>query len=202
MDTNFLTPQLSLQESFVFEGTGNVVFQDLNQLLTFVPITIPDSFEQDEALQASLQAIIENNYKTSPQSEQSGEKKDNNNNDRATATNTGTDEQSTSPIQLSFQTVDLLGNDNALLQDSEQLVADFFFFEESSDLGDFFQSVAQDLLLSSLKFAFQDIIIEGNDNFIEQSINQTITAFVFLDEEEIVNNTDFAQISQGKRKKI
>lgn len=204
MDTNFLTPQLSLQESFVFEGTGNVIFQDLNQLLTFVPITIPDSFEQDEALQASLQAITEtkndNNLltieQTSPQSEQSGEKKDNNNDDRATVTNTGTDEQSTSPIQLSFQTVDLLGDDNTIQQESQQLVADLFFFEEErSDLGDFFESVAQDLLLSSLQFAFQDIIIEGDDNFIEQSINQTITAFVFLDEEEIINNTNFTQVS-------
>lgn len=213
MDTNFLLPQLSLQESFVFSGTGNLIVQDLNQSLIFIPITIPN-LELDEAWKVSLQAIAKSDNdndlfaigNTIPQSENPGEKKDNNNNDRATNTNTRIDElvaqplegSSSTPIQRSVQTVDLLGNNNTIRQESQQLVADLFFFEgeeNNSNLGTFFEDVAQDLFLSSLQYAFQDIVIEGDNNLVEQTIDQTITAFVFLDEEKIENNIDLAQLS-------
>lgn len=194
MDVSFAVPQLAIQETFIIAGLGNIVFQDLSQSLIFIPIGIPE-LDEDEALQASLQAsfadpedllsVEQDLTQSAPALSIFGEGDDNG----AISTDLVVEilgDGILAATQLSFQTVDILGSDNTVFQESDQFFADLLLFEgeeESGDLEDFLARAAQDLFLDSLQFAIQDVIIDGNDNFIEQSLDQTIAAFVFLDDD-------------------
>ena len=100
--------------------------------------------------------------------------------------------------QLAFQEVDVLGNNNTVLQFSEQAIADVFLFEGNADDGgfeEFLERTAGDLLLDSLQFGLQDIIVRGNDNEIEQLLDQTIAAYIFLDTDELAEVAPLTQFA-------
>lgn len=100
--------------------------------------------------------------------------------------------------QLAFQETDILGNGNDVVQFSEQAIADILLFEGDEDDGsfeDFLERTAGDLLLDSLQFSLQDVIIEGSENLVDQTISQTIAAFVFFDEDEIFDEDELSQFA-------
>ena len=100
--------------------------------------------------------------------------------------------------QLAFQEVDILGSGNTVLQFSEQAIADVFLFEGDAGAGsfeDFLERTADDLLLDSLQFALQDTIIAGDDNLVEQQLDQTIAAFIFLDADELAAAAPLTQFA-------
>lgn len=208
MEIDFLVPQVSVQETFIVEGFGNTILQDLEQSLVFIPLIFPDLDEdpdEDEVLQAALQGtfadaddrfdVEQTLEQIAPQFAIFGENEDR---DFANLAAELFEDGALAATQLGVQTVDILGDANTVFQENQQLVADLLLFEgeeESGDLEDFLERAAGDLLLDSLQFALQDIIVTGNENDVEQTIDQTIAAFVFLDEDEIENNANLAQFS-------
>ncbi|MEO0948138.1 MAG: calcium-binding protein [Cyanobacteria bacterium J06641_5] len=100
--------------------------------------------------------------------------------------------------QLAFQEVDILGDGNTVLQFSEQAIADVSLFDGNANDGsfeDFLARTAGNLLLDSLQFALQDVIIQGNNNVVDQLLDQTIAAYIFLDTDELAEVAPLTQFA-------
>jgi len=207
--TDSFIPQVSIQETFIVEGIDNIIEQTLNQSLVFIPVGIPD-FEENEALPVFLQeafgdTVEQTLEQTLPELEQLDHDENSNDSDNESHETSAEinidltmellEDASLSATQLNLQTVNILGNGNTVIQETEQFITDLFIFEgdDDSDLESLLQSSAEEILLDSLQFALQDVVIEGNDNSVEQTIDQTITAFIFLDEDELESYSGLSQ---------
>ena len=76
---------------------------------------------------------------------------------------------------------------NSITQRSSQTLTDFFWLDQPSSLtsdinfGQFLTDFLQDQTLDSLQFGLQDVFVFGNENIVSQTIDQTLNAFIFTD---------------------
>lgn len=96
-------------------------------------------------------------------------------------------------VQYISQQAFIDGNSNIIIQQSSQFLTDFFFLDQSSGItGDenfsqFLDKLLTSQGLDSLQFGLQDAFIFGNNNLINQTINQTFNSF-------IVTTNDFSPL--------
>lgn len=90
-------------------------------------------------------------------------------------------------LQFITQEAFIEGERNSITQQSSQNLTDFFWLDQPSNLTDdmtFSQFMTDFLLeqtLDSLQFGLQDIFVFGNENIVSQTIDQTLDAFIFTD---------------------
>ncbi|NJL81859.1 MAG: hypothetical protein HC890_00610 [Chloroflexaceae bacterium] len=209
-------PQTSIQELLIFAGDNNRVRQQLDQTLTFYPIVL-DEVVDVELFQVFIQAnflsgnnnaitqvvnqvapriaLFENQLTGDVPADLTLTFDEFINNDGVLDT-----------VQSATQSVDILGDDNQVIQAAEQSILDLSFFDlrvpnplagaATGDINQFLANIANSEILDGLQFAFQEIIIEGSGNFVEQRIEQAIAAFVVLDEAALaqLNNAEASPI--------
>lgn len=212
-------PQFIIQENFVREGENNQIEQLIEQTLLFYPISFPQ-VEESEILQVFIQDYFgeEDKNEVNQQIEQISphiplfsnhfrldERGDlEPTNFKLEVNEFFNNDRTLDSVQLVNQRVDIVGDNNQVLQASEQDIADFFLLdialfggEENKQIQEnfdqFLNQVAGDITLDSLQFALQDTIIQGNENQVEQVIEQSIITFLIVEEdilEEVVESTE------------
>ena len=209
--------QASLQNLFAEPDDLTNVGQFLNQ--TGPQIILPDLEEDDDdedgffgsALDGldnfidNLFDDLDNLFGDDDDAEDDDEDSSGNGDEEFTAVTIGADitaeffaDDTLAAAQIAFQEVDILGDGNTVLQASDQAIADVFLFEEDTGDGsfeDFLERTAGDLFLDSLQFALQDVIVQGNDNVVDQVLDQTIAAYIFFDTDELAEVAPLTQFA-------
>lgn len=208
---NSSIPQFIIQENFIIEGDNNQVEQFIDQTLVFYPISSLQ-LENSEI----LQLFVQNNF-TNSDTAQVNQKIEQSSPNIPFFSNhfqmNGTEHTTLRDFNIELsdflnsdgqldsvqsvnQAVDVLGNNNEVIQTSEQNILDFrlvdsaFFGDEENQenlisFDEFLVDIAGDVTLDSLQFALQDVIVQGSNNQIEQSIEQLIVTFLVIDEDRI-----------------
>ena len=186
-------PQMGIQETFI-EGEFNQVNQILNQNIilgiiyladreeSLIPnFNIQDSFNNNSN---EVNQTITQNFPFFPQ-ESNNFDLDNFNLDLSLNT-----------IQSSIQITFLEGNNNFVVQQSQQNILDFFWFDEPEDdnlLDRKLEAIIEPILfeqaLDTIQSSVQDLFIFGNENLVNQEVNQNIINLLLLD-----NSLKFNQV--------
>ena len=88
-------------------------------------------------------------------------------------------------VQFITQEVFVDGDRNFLTQQSSQTLTDFIWLDsssataESEDFSDFLNELLVTQELDSFQFGLQDTFVFGNNNIVDQTIEQTFNSFIF-----------------------
>ncbi len=194
LPANANIPQTSIQEILI-EGELNQVNQQLNQSLNLNFIYLPQ-IEESVIPTFNIQGTFLEN--TNNQVDQAIEQNildfelaetslgDFNINDFLNSDNI------LDGVQFISQEVLIEGESNLIIQESSQVITDFvgldksFDITEYEDFSQFINKLLFDQELDSLQFGLQDTLIFGNNNMVDQTIDQTLNSFIFTD-----NNLSF-----------
>lgn len=214
---NLSIPQFIIQENFIVEGENNRIDQVIDQTLFFYPISLTQ-IEDSQILQVFLQNNFteDENAEINQEIEQIGPDFSLFSNHDELISNKDSEmipfninvndflnnDGELNSIQLVSQQADILGNNNQIIQTGEQDIVDlrlldFALLEDKQDqnrlnnIENLLNDVADEVALDSLQFAIQDVIIQGNENEVEQLIDQSIVTFLVFDE-DIIDNVVFS----------
>ncbi|ERN41040.1 hypothetical protein KR51_00022970 [Rubidibacter lacunae KORDI 51-2] len=205
-------PQFNIQEVFIFEGEENQVSQTINQTIFFLGVTpsalesspLAQFFIQDEFDLGNENQIEQGIEQTAPVIPLFPNRLDS---DISDPFSLEVDrflnaDESLDSLQFVSQEADVLGNENEVVQETQQeLVIPF-----AIDLGlangsnDFLDGGIEDLaatisdsgVLDALQFGIQEILIEGDGNVIRQQIDQILISLIVLDEADIASLSESA----------
>lgn len=202
-------PQLVIQETDISEGDNNYVEQVINQDIIIHVIEIPDldntagiqNFIQTDSDIGNNNQVAQNINQTtvdfplfSPNYAQSNSQAIDNNNISLDFNEYINNDGVLDAVQFTRQQAFVEGNDNILDFYSEQRIFDIsgydqdgldpdYVFDETKTFDDFLENFANENLLNSVHLGVQDIIVSGDNNDLIQELDQSLTTFLFIEED-------------------
>ncbi len=108
-------------------------------------------------------------------------------------------------LQFENQRVFIEGDEDDVDLFSEQIIYDLswyeklisdpdYYLDKNIDLDSFLKDFVGDFLVDGIQVAVQDLVVDGNNNDIVQSINQTFSTFIFLDDSFTFEPSDLSNL--------
>ncbi|MGY6530025.1 MAG: DUF4114 domain-containing protein [Cyanobacterium sp.] len=213
-------PQLIIQEVDIRDGINNIIDQVINQNIIIYVLKIP-SLENIRGLQGFIKTDVGENNQVNQNTSQIMGNIPLFPGVYSSATLLDSDVENISldfqkfinqddilqTVQWENQRALVTGENNTVNLSSEQIIYDLSWYEnlrinnnyfdgQSFTFNDdFLKNLGGNFLYDSIQVAIQDLVIDGNENNIFQNINQTVSTFLFVEEDFIFEEKDFKDLA-------